>query len=29
VVVGLCTFLLQGFAEFVRDVWMVAKGVRP
>lgn len=29
VVVGLCTFLLQGIAEFVRDLWMVAKGVRP
>jgi len=29
VVVGLCTFLLQGLAEFIRDVWFVAKGVRP
>jgi len=28
VVLGLCLFLLQGIAEFVRDVYVVAKGVR-
>lgn len=26
--IGLCTFLLQGFADFTRDVYVVAKGGR-